>query len=285
MPYIRKVASVNLNAISCRVKQHLLKDYVWNNDLDIVFMQELSFENFSFLPSHTAIVNISSDGKGTGILVRNNISFSNVIMNTSGRITSLVIDQVNFINVYAHSGSMYKKERDRLFTDEILIHLGEFRENVILGDFNCIIDKHDSNGSVKNICNGLKNMVKELELLDVEISKNNRRVFTFVRGDSKSRLDRIYASKNFVEHVAKIETIAVPFSDHHSVIMTVEINDIGQMNFYGRGFWKINSSLIFDEEIQEKFKARYLQLRNRNSFQNISFWWNNDLKNEINRFF
>lgn len=150
MPYIRKIATINLNAISCRVKQHLLKEFVWNNDLDVVFMQEVAFENFSFVPTHTAVVNISEDGKGTGILLRNNISYTNLVMNTNGRITSLVIDGVNFINVYAHSGSKYKRERDNLFTDEILVHLGEFKENVVLGDFNCIIDKKDSTGVIRN---------------------------------------------------------------------------------------------------------------------------------------
>lgn len=87
MPYIRKIATINLNAISCRVKQHLLKEFVWNNDLDVVFMQEVAFENFSFVPTHTAVVNISEDGKGTGILLRNNISYTNLVMNTNGRIT------------------------------------------------------------------------------------------------------------------------------------------------------------------------------------------------------
>uniref|UniRef100_A0A1W7R675 Putative tx1-3 aae n=1 Tax=Aedes albopictus TaxID=7160 RepID=A0A1W7R675_AEDAL len=285
MPYIRKIATINLNAISCRVKQHLLKEFVWNNDLDVVFMQEVAFENFSFLPTHTAVVNISEDGKGTGILIRTNIQFTNLVMNTNGRITSLVIDGINYIDVYAHSGSKYKKERDLLFTDEMMIHLGEFKENVVLGDFNCITDKKDSTGAVKNICNGLKKMIAELQLLDVELSKNSHRVFTFVRGDSKSRLDRIYGSEAFIKNVRKIETIAVPFSDHCSVVMTLEITDVKNMNFFGRGYWKINSSLIAIEDIQDKFKTYYAQLRNRNSFQHISFWWNNDLKSGIKRFF
>ena len=84
-----------------------------------------------FTTTALAVINISEDGKGTGILIRSNIEYSNLVMNTNGRITSLVIDGVNFINIYAHSGSHYKKERELLFTDEILIHLGEFKDNVI----------------------------------------------------------------------------------------------------------------------------------------------------------
>lgn len=68
--------------------------------------------------------------------MRNNLNYSNVILNVNGRITSLTIDSVNFINIYAHSGSGFKKERDTLFREDILMHLAHGKENVILGDFN-----------------------------------------------------------------------------------------------------------------------------------------------------
>lgn len=79
------MATVNLYAISTKVKQHLFKEFVWNNDLDVIFMQEVAFENFTFIPTHRALINISTDGKGTGILVRSNIECSNAFMHTNGR--------------------------------------------------------------------------------------------------------------------------------------------------------------------------------------------------------
>lgn len=284
MAYIRKCSTVNLNAISSTLKLSLLKDYVWNNDLDFVFLQEVATENFCFLPSHTALVNISSDGKGTGILIRNSIEFSKVCMNPNGRIISVVIDNINFINVYAHSGSKYKKERDLLFSEDLLVHLSETQENVILGDFNCIIDKNDSNGVNKNVSNGLKTLVTSLGLVDIEVKKNNSRTFTFLRGNSKSRLDRVYSSMEFLDKVRSLETVAVSFSDHHSIIMKIEINP-QLMVFHGRGYWKMNSSLLYDQDILNKFKNLYRNLKQRNSFQNLSYWWNNDVKTSIKKFF
>ena len=88
MTFIRKFATVNLNAISSNLKLSLFKDFVWNNDLDFVFVQEVAVENFIYLSSHTALVNISVDGKGTGILIRKNIQYTNVILNKNGIITS-----------------------------------------------------------------------------------------------------------------------------------------------------------------------------------------------------
>lgn len=284
MAYIRKCSTVNLNAISSTLKLSLLKDYVWNNDLDFVFLQEVATENFRFLPSHNALINISSDGKGTGVLIRNSIEFSNVCMNPNGRIISVVIDDINFINIYAHSGSKYKKERDLLFSEDLLIHLSEHKENVILGDFNCIIDKNDSNGLNKNISNGLKTLVTSLGLIDIELKKNNTRTFTFMRCNSKSRLDRVYSSIDFLEKVRSLETVPVPFSDHHSIIIKFEINR-QFMFFHGRGYWKMNSSLLYDLDILNKFKNLYSNLKQRNSFQNLSYWWNNDVKTSIKKFF
>lgn len=110
MPFIRKVATINLNAINSPVKKSLLRDFIWDYDLDIIFVQELAFENFSFISSHTAIVNISEDKKGTGVLLRNNVNYSDVILNVNGRITSLTVDSINYINIYGQSGSGFKKK-------------------------------------------------------------------------------------------------------------------------------------------------------------------------------
>lgn len=86
-------------------KKNLLKDFVTASDLDIVFIQEVHFENFSFLPQYVAYVNISKNNKGTAVLVRKTIGATIPIFDPSGRIISIEIGDMNFINVYGHSGS------------------------------------------------------------------------------------------------------------------------------------------------------------------------------------
>lgn len=87
--FSRTIASININAISSTLKKNLLRDFVRNNDVDIIFLQEVAFENFSFIHSHVAFVNISDDNKGTAILIRKNIDFSNIFLNPNGRISSV----------------------------------------------------------------------------------------------------------------------------------------------------------------------------------------------------
>lgn len=100
MNHILKIATVNLNSTTTVVNQNLLRDFIWNHDIDLVFLQELCYENFSFLPSHFAVVNISEHGMGTGILLRKLFDFENVILDPNGRISSIVINKINYINIY-----------------------------------------------------------------------------------------------------------------------------------------------------------------------------------------
>ena len=129
----------------------------------------------------------------------------------------MVIDQM--INVYAASGSTHKNERNDMFMSEIVPHISTVKQNVIVGDFNCVLLKSDSNSKNLNTCVGLETLVQTLQLYDVELKKNRRGNFTFIRGQSKSRLDRYYASLEVIEKVKTIATKPVAFSDHHALVL------------------------------------------------------------------
>lgn len=284
--FSRKIASININAISSTLKKNLLRDFVWNNEIDILFLQEVAFENFNFLPSHLAFVNISSDNKGTAILVRKNIDFFDVLMNPNGRITSIRIGGINFINIYAHSGSAFRKERDTLFTQDILAHLSQTYSNVILGDFNCILLKKDSNGVVKNISQGLQQLVDSFLLRDIGNSLNSKTFYTFFRGDSMSRLDRVYGPQTFLEAVRSFETLATPFSDHHSLIVKFETDSNSNVTVCGKGYWKINPTLLSDDDIKNEFVKVIRDTKRRQAYtENFCDWWVNHLKTKAKSFF
>lgn len=286
MTFSKKIATLNINAINSDVKKGLLRDFVFNNDIDVLFLQEVAFENFCFISSHVAFVNISEDNKGTAILLRKNIEFSNVLMNPNGRITSIHIGKLNFINVYAHSGSKYRKERDLLFSQDIVSHISCEQSNIILGDFNCILLKQDSNGVVKNFCPALQNLVSDLQLRDVEKSVNKKTCFTFFRGESMSRLDRIYGTELFIRNVISFESLATPVSDHHALILKFEIENNSDVTVHGRGYWKINPSLLYDEDIKSGFKNVIREVRARNIYnENICQWWCHHLKPKAKAYF
>lgn len=166
MEYTYKVATINLNSSNSTINQGLLRDFIYDHDVDVLLLQEVAYENFLFLPTHYAFVNISADNKGTAILARKSMEISNVLLESNGRIVSLIVNGINFINVYAHSGSNYRRERNDLFTNLMSVHLGKPDAlcSVIGGDFNCTLENSDSRGASNSSCAGLKNLVDLFEL-------------------------------------------------------------------------------------------------------------------------
>lgn len=174
-----KVATVNLNGITCKAKQSLVRDFVNFNDIDIVFFQEMNILSSSFLPNHEIILSYSNLSRSTAVAVRKSFNFSDLIVDPSGRIISLIINGINFINVYAQSGSQFKKERNDFFTETIALHLNKnYQDLVIGGDFNCFLTDADSKGA-NNFCQGLQQLVDKMKLNDVAKKISKKPAFTF----------------------------------------------------------------------------------------------------------
>lgn len=285
MNHILKIATVNLNSTTTVVNQNLLRDFIWNHDIDLVFLQELCYENFSFLPSHFAVVNISEHGMGTGILLRKLFDFENVILDPNGRISSIVINKINYINIYAFAGTNRKKEREDLFVNGLAVHLSKsgVSYSVLGGDFNWFLERSDSTG-IFNDSAGLRRLVESFQWKDIlkELKQNQ---FTFHRSGSASRLDRFYGPVGFVESVLSAETLSIPFSDHCAVILKVKV-DPNSLPIKGKGYWKINSVFLKDESVCNDFSVKYNSWKAFSSYcASRNNWWNSVVKSKTKQFF
>jgi hypothetical protein len=58
MNFSRKILSLNINSIECNAKKSLLKDFVIQADVEIIFFQEVCFQDFSFLFGFQKYVNL-----------------------------------------------------------------------------------------------------------------------------------------------------------------------------------------------------------------------------------
>lgn len=286
MQYSYKIATVNLNSTSTDVNKGLLRDFVYNHDIDIVMLQEVAYDNFLFIPTHFPLVNISEDNKGTAVLIRKSFNFKDVLLDPNGRIVSFVLNNINYVNIYAHSGSDKRRERNDLFTNRLAVHLNKpgTRFSVLCGDFNCILDGDDTRSNVKNFCAGLKNIIDLFSFKDIA-KQLKKAAFTFIRGDSASRLDRFYGPIEFVNEVIDLQNIPVAFSDHHAVI--IKVNSLkDHICAKGRGYWKINPSLLDSEEISKRFQDEYIKLKSRSTYNtDLNSWWHFILKPKIKQFY
>lgn len=285
MNFVRKICSINLNAISIDAKKHLLKDFVIRNDVDVALLQEVAFSNFSFIPTHHAVVNRSNTNVGTAILIRKTLPFDEMMMDPNGRITSIAFDSINVINVYGHSGSQSKEEREDLYENRIITHMEKPKTRHILlgGDHNCILEAVDCKSRNKPFSTSLQTLVSCYQLNDVGLPG---RKFTFHRGESASRLDRMYTDKTLTGRITKFETLPVAFSDHHAILATYTINQGDATPAVGRGYWKINDYLLRDPETTVGFRQVLVELKQRRKYTNsFSEWWSYDFKNKVKQFY
>lgn len=285
MNFVRKVCSINLNAISIEAKKYLLKDFVIRHDVDVALLQEVAFSNFSFIPTHHAVVNRSSTNVGTAILIRKTLPFDETLMDPNGRITSIAFDSINVINVYGHSGSQAKAEREDLYEDRIIAHMDKPKTRHVLlgGDHNCILEADDCKSKNKPLSQALQALVSGYQLRDVGLPG---RRFTFHRGESASRLDRMYTDKTLAGRITKFETLPVAFSDHHAILATYTIVRDDATPAVGRGYWKINDYLLRDPETTAGFREALVELKQRRKYTNsFSEWWSYDFKNKVKQFY
>lgn len=112
MNYTLTVGTVNLNSSNSDLNKNLLRDFIRDYNLDIILLQEVVFENFSFIYSHKAIVNRQAKSLGTAILIRNGLEYKDVLYHPNGRILSVTIANMNFVNIYAFSGTNKKKKNE-----------------------------------------------------------------------------------------------------------------------------------------------------------------------------
>jgi exonuclease III len=288
MNYTRRILSLNINSIECNVKRSLLKDFIDFSDVDIVFLQEVCFQNFSNLANFQCIVNLDDNKRGTAILIRAGIVFRDLLMSDCGRIISVAIDDTNFINIYAKSGSQHKKARNDFFMDEISVHLNKrgATNTLIAGDFNCIMDAADTRGTSKNYCFGLRQLTGSFELKDALFHLNTQRCFTFFRGSTASRLDRFYATRGFLEKTVDLVTVPVAFSDHRAIILKFRIEVHQAVYPSGFGYWKINPMILKQTNVRENYYELCREIRQYNVFNaNFITWWNKTFKTKTKQFF
>ena len=257
-----KIMTLNINGLNCKIKQKHLFDFIKDNHINLISLQEHNLKNSSdlldiFYEQFHVIINESINLKGgTAILIdKNNMcsSIHKIEKSSDSRITSVKfrIDNkyLHMLNVYAPSGSKFHQEREDLFKNQILYYLRNNLSNTILcGDFNCITSVKDKtkNGHCP-VSKALQLTLNNLRLKDIWCMHHSQVEYTYYRENYGSRIDRIYAA-DLKENLKNILVKPISFSDHNSVIAEVDVKcNIGM----GKYYWKLNTRLLEIDEIEK----------------------------------
>ena len=109
MPFIYKIATININGISSANRILLLGEFLFQNDIDIALLQEVTTNNLTSICNYTVFDNIGTDGRGTAILAKPGINLTEVKRLPSGRGIAASFFGTKIVNIYAPSGAEKKR--------------------------------------------------------------------------------------------------------------------------------------------------------------------------------
>jgi len=140
MKQIYKVASLNINGIAHPTRIRMLEKFLWQQDIDIALLQEVTNRAIENIRSYTKHINIGTDQRGTAILVKDGIQIRHIKRLPTGRGIAGVLEGIYLINICAPSGAEKKSERETFFNKDILPLLPNTRTEILLaGDFSCVM--------------------------------------------------------------------------------------------------------------------------------------------------
>lgn len=151
---------------------------------------------------------------------------------------------------------------------------------VLCGDFNAVfnrsLDRRGSNifDSSRESCSTLSSLFSDCCVADIwRILHPSLSAFSWLRSDGSlaSRIDLVGCPYPWLHHVVSCELLPCPFSDHSAVLL---ICPIPEPLSRGPGKWKLNTSILTDEDFVLAIKDFWVSWRLRKrSFPSLQSWW------------
>ena len=266
MADVFKLVSLNVKGISNFKKRRTMFTWCRKRKADIIFLQEThsTIKTDSQWKNEWGAEIItchgSSNSRGVAILFKNGFdcTIHQRILDPLGRYIILKIDIKDktyvIINVYAPN-----KDKDLIsFFNNLLATLLkenlESADNIIIGgDFNCPLNPDvDKKGGIlfkrKSVTACIECLQSQLDLVDIWRIKNpDTKSFTWSQQSPRifCRLDYWLVSNNLNDLVKSTDIIPAIRTDHDAI--SIEIGKI-ENELKGPGYWKMNCSLLTDEE-------------------------------------
>lgn len=208
-----KIVSLNICGLVDIVKQQQIRQFINENSIDILFLQETNLNNnnlskFSFkIPNHT-IYNNPGEGRGSGVISVFANSFPTIIIHKivyAGYISAFqfTIEHKKFVLVNGYIPN--DQSLAKIVMEALNVFLIPFKNDIIIlgGDFNCTLDPTlDRSTGVefhRVAANSLLTLVTDFDLVDGYRNKHPMtKIFSKYTNTTNSthgsRLDRFYVS-------------------------------------------------------------------------------------------
>ena len=287
-----KIASINVRGIRSKSKRHCIINWLKRNHYDIVCLQETYItedivkeveKDFSSFGSIFSACSDSSHSREVSIVISSNLQgldILNVHKGTNGHrvmINAKSIDQnktYTFVSVYAPNDINARVT----FLQDCREWVYNFASNdgniIIAGDFNTTYRKLDrASGKLDKSGEEFRKFLDNLDLLDMfAIQNSQNKVFSYIHpsnSERNSRIDYILTSKHMQNLISETSILCCPAPDHKAVTLKLNLNP----NTRGKGYWKLNNSLLKDEiyknHIKNEITTTILEYSDHISRQNL----------------
>jgi len=276
------VATLNFNGLTSPTRLAMLDDFLKKQDIDLVFLQEVTHPNLHTIHRYIAHINEGTDRRGTAILAKEGIALTDIKRLPSDRDIAAKHNGLGLINIYAPSGTARRSEKENFFKSDLTYLLPADLSDIILaGDFNCLISNTGCTGQ-KNYSRALASVVRGFNLTGVWEANPLRHIYTHYTPTGASRIDRIYATKNLKPRKQGVETVAAAFTDHLAVVLRLS-TDVPIVQ-RGRGYWRMNVFYLEESTFQGNFPTQWEKWQQpKKYYPDRITWWESYFKRIIRR--
>ena len=202
---------------------------------------------------HAFFSSFDSQSRGVATFMQKNlpVKILDTFSDLNGNILSLLIEIENRSILVE---GIYGPNRDEpnFYTNETFKRMNEWNPSyaIYAGDWNIALDPNIDTLNYQTENNPrarseLLNKMAELDLIDIfrELHPTDRKYSWKQWGNKKfSRLDYFLISNSLLPFVQKVEILTTCFSDHSPIVLEIDFSKFKR----GRGFWKMNNSLLSD---------------------------------------
>ena len=269
-----KIASINVRGIRSKSKRNCIINWLKCNHYDIVCLQETYItedivkeveQDFLSFGTIFSACSDSSHSRGVSIVISSNLQgldILNIQKGPNGRKVMINMKSLNqnktytFVSVYAPNDINARVTFLQNCKEWVLNFAPDDGNIILAGDFNTTYRKVDkASGKLDKSRYEFQKLMDNLELLDMFAIQNpHNKVFSYIHpsnSERNSRIDYILTSKHMQNLISETSIICCPAPDHKAVILKLNLNP----NKRGKGYWKLNNSLLKDEIYKNLIKS------------------------------
>ena len=286
-----RIISFNANSIGKNPNRgqvfHYLKKF--SPDILIIVDTRLSKESENLVKTewggHAYFASFDSQSRGVAVFVTKNLPIK-VLDHFPDNLGNILAILVEIEGKLILIEGIYGPNRDtpEFYSNEAFARLSNWNPDhaIYAGDWNIALDHTKDTMNYQTVNNPrarneLINKISELGLVDIyrELHPTEKKYTWKQWGSHKfSRLDFFLISNSLLPYIQKVDILSKCYSDHCPIVIDIDFSKFQR----GKGFWKMNNSLLYDLEYVNSVKniiknetVQYAIINNdQNFFQNVS---------------